>query len=304
MAKIYAKPPLTFDQQLDLLISRGMVVDDRDQARRILGFTSYYRLSGYWYPFRIHSVCGTTTDQFQPGSHLAEAITLYEFDRNLRLLVMDAIERVEIAIRAQITYRLAHTYGTFAHTDPVNFQSGFRHGEWLAGIEKEAQRSTEPFIRRFKNTYQGFPTLPIWMATEVMSFGALSILFKGMKNPDRQAVSRHFTIHHMRFGDNLHVLTYIRNICAHHGRLWNRELAIKPHRGNNAYWQPPLTPRHDRIFYALLILGELLAKMGTGAQWQQQCTQLISPIAAHEPWRKSMGLPEKWEAHPLWRMTP
>lgn len=300
----YAKPPLIFDDQLDQLAARGLVIDDRDQARQKLATISYYRLSGYWYPFRSRDAYGVATDSFMPGSRFADVLTLYEFDRRLRLAVMDAIERVEIAIRTQVTYHLAHAYGTFAHTGPAHFKPGFRHGEWLEGIEKEANRSKEAFIKHYQATYQGFPRLPIWMATEVMSLGALSVLYSQMRNPDRKAVSGHFNIHHMRFGNNLHTLSHVRNICAHHGRLWNRELAIKPHQSNDPRWKPPWTPRHDRVFYVLLILRQLLAEMGTGGPWQQQCSILIRPIADHDPWRKSMGLPERWEEHPLWRVAP
>lgn len=303
MARTYTKLPLSFDEQLNLLVSRGLTIDDHAWARDALATVSYYHLSAYWYPFRLCDADGNTTDQFELGSRFADIITLYEFDRLLRLVVMDAMERVEIAIRTQITYHLAHTYGTFAHTDPGNFQPGFLHTDWLAGIELEAQRSKEQFIHHYRQTYQGFPALPIWMATEVMSMGALSLLYKWMKNPDRKAISEYFNTHHMRFGSNLHTLTYIRNICAHHSRLWNREFAIPPHVSRHPHWQPPVTPRHDRLFYVLLVLRQLLAAIGTGTPWQQQCTVLITPIAAHDRWRKAMGMPEDWEEHTLWKVV-
>ncbi|MBF0134710.1 MAG: Abi family protein [Magnetococcales bacterium] len=168
-------------------------------------------------------------------------------------------------------------------------------------MENESVKSKDQFIQHYRNTYQGFPSLPIWMATEIMSMGRISLLFEWMCNTDRKAVSRHFNTHHMRFGDELHALTYVRNICAHHGRLWNRGFAIKPHRSSNASWQPPMTPRHDRLFFVLLILRQLLSAMGTGTLWQQHCTNLIAPIAVHEHWRDAMGMPEGWEEHPLWR---
>lgn len=304
MAKTYTKPPLSFDEQLNLLDSRGLAIGDRAQAKEALATVSYYRISAYWYPFRVYDTDGNTTDMFKPGSRFSDVIALYEFDRQLRLIVMDAMERVEIAIRTQITYHLAHTYGAFAHIDPSNFQSGFLHADWLAGIESETQRSKEQFIRHYRQTYQGFPTLPIWMATEVMSMGTLSLLYKWMKNPDRKAISKHFNTHHMRFGSNLHTLTYIRNLCAHHSRLWNREFAVPPHVSQHPHWQPPMTPRHDRLFYVLLVLRQLLAAIGTGILWQQRCMTLLTPIAIHDRWRKAMGMPDGWEEHTLWKVTP
>ncbi|MBF0138918.1 MAG: Abi family protein [Magnetococcales bacterium] len=304
MTKCYTKQPLNLDDQLELLASRGLDIGNRNDAREKLSAINYYRLSGYWHSFRARNSDGMVTDAFRTGNNLTNIITLYEFDRHLRLMVMDALERVEIAVRTQITYHLALTYGTFAHTNPAHFSPKFQHDKWLAGIDEEAKRSKEPFILHFRNNYQGFPTLPIWMATEVVSMGALSILYQGMTNQDRKMVSSHFGVHHMRFSNDLHALTYIRNICAHHGRLWNRELAIKPHRSHDPRWQPPVTPRHDRIFYILLILRQLLAKMGLGEHWQHHLTDLITPIATHSTWRVSMGLPEQWKDHPLWHATP
>ena len=112
----YQKQALRFEDQLALLQQRGLEFDDLDRALSQIRGISYYRLSGYWYPFR-------------------------EKD----------------------------TYGAFGHTDPLNFHPKFDHAEWLKKLDVEATRSKEAFIVHYKNKYKGFPTLPIWMTTEVMS---------------------------------------------------------------------------------------------------------------------------------------
>ncbi|MGN7613880.1 Abi family protein [Magnetococcales bacterium HHB-1] len=300
MTKPFDKPFLTINQQIKLLISRGMQIDDRDEVVNLLSTVSYYRLSAYWHPFWIRDAEGNTTDRYEPDSALSTVIALYVFDRQLRLLVLDAIERIEIAIRGSIAARLAQQYGAFSHTDAGTFQPRFQHTAWLERIKQETRRSKERFIRHYKQTYQEFPSLPIWIATEIMSLGTISRLYLGMKPTDRKAVSHQFNIHHQRFGSHLHTLTYIRNVCAHHSRLWNRPFAVSQHVSRHPHWQPPLTPRHDRIFYALLILRQLLAEMKTGEGWQEQCSKLIRPIAANPRWRMSMGMPENWQEHPLW----
>lgn len=306
MLEVYNKPPLTFEQQLDLLIERGLSIPDRPAALQLLASASYYRLSAYWYPFRDSDNVGTRVSRFRPGACLDDVIGLYEFDRKLRLQVLDAIERVEVAVRTRVTYHMAHTYGAFAHTNPANFHPKFDHTKWLAKVHEETIRSSDEFVRHYRNKYRGFPTLPVWMATEIMSLGGLSFLYKGLKNnraaglEDKKAVADYFNIHYKRLGAWLHTLTYIRNVCAHHSRLWNRELAIRPDQSKDRRWLPPMTPRNDRIFYVLLMLRHLLKATDNGDDWQRAITELLGDLADKEYFRLSMGMPAAWEEHPLW----
>lgn len=306
MPRAYIKQALTFAQQLDLLIHRGLVVDDRNAALNALSSISYYRLSAYWYPFRIINEHGKQSSQMLLATTYENVIELYEFDRKLRLLVLDAIERIEVAIRTRITYHMAHTYGAFAHTDPRNFHPKFDHGKWLEKLEQETSRSSDEFIRHYRSKYQGFPTIPIWMVTEVMSLGALSFFYQGLRNnakadtEDKKAVALHFNVHYKRLGDWLHTLTYIRNVCAYHSRLWNRELAIRPDADKDKNWQAPTTPRNDRIFYVLLILNHLLSATSKEAGWHGEVSKLLSSITDKPHFRSAMGMPENWRQHPLW----
>ena len=219
----------------------------------------------------------------------------------LRLLVIDAIERVEVYVRTLITYRIGHTYGAFGHTDPSNFHPNFDHAKWLGKLEIEASRSSDTFIDHYRKKYQGFPTLPIWMITEVMSLGSLSFFYKGLKNDDKRATSTELGLPHQRLVDWLHKFTYIRNVCAHHGRLWNRALAVRPESVPDRIWNQPVTPRKDRVFYILLMLRYLLKTTNYGDNWCEQCNQLIEPIAQEKRWRLAMGLPEDWKEHPIWK---
>lgn len=307
MLKDYQKPALTFEQQLALLAARGISVSDNPDPIQTLSSISYYRLSAYWYPFRLRDQQGNLGDKVQPNTSLRTILELYEFDRRLRSLILDAIERIEVAVRTQLTYHLAHTYGAFAHTNAAHFHPKFDHTQWIRKLEDETCRSSDEFIRHYKATYVGFPQVPIWMVTEVMSFGALSLLYSGLRNDqklgveDKKAVSAHFGLHHKRLGDWLHTLTYIRNVCAHHSRLWNRELAIRPDQSKDKQWLAPITPRNDRIFYVLLMLRHLLRATSNGAQWAQEMTTLLEPIANEPRWGAAMGIPKNWKEHPLWK---
>ena len=307
MPSPYGKPALTFEAQLEHLKSRGLHVADEASALQQLASISYYRLSGYWYPFRERTAEGVVTNQFRAGTHFNQIMDLYEFDRQLRSLVMDAIERVEVAARTRLTYEIGHRYGPFGHTAPTNFHPKFDHPKWLAKLEDETSRSSDEFIRHYKARYDGFPRIPVWMLTEVMSFGALSFFYKGLKNDqkagveDKKAVSDYFGLHHKRLGDWLHTLTYVRNVCAHHSRLWNRELAIRPDKVKDKNWLPPVTPRNDRLFYVLLILRYLLKASGNGEDWATEVSKLLKPFAQIPSYRLAMGIPEDWSNHPLWK---
>ena len=301
MVKAYTKSPLTVEQQLQQLTDRGLIIEDDDFALSQLRTISYYRLSAYWYPFRKIEQGGTIADDFEEGTHFDEVMTLYEFDRRLRLLVLDAIERVEVCVRTLFAYQIGRKYGTFGHTESANFHPAFDHAPWLEKLEDETSRSRDVFIIHYKNKYAGFPTLPIWMLTEIMSLGSLSKGYWGLKHGDKKIISNDFTLPHKCLADWLHTLTYIRNLCSHHGRLWNRELSIRPGTMRNRNWNPPVTPRNDRLFYVLLMLRYLLSKTDAGNDWKKQCARLLEPIAQDRRWRAAMGLPEDWTVHPVWQ---
>ena len=300
MKRQYTKPPLSFEEQLTRLIDRGLIVNDRQFAISRLSAISYYRLSAYWYPFRYRKPDSSVTDNFTANTTFAACLKLYEFDRKLRLLVLDAIERIEVAIRTKMTYFLAHAYGAFGYCDLKNFHFGFNYREWFIDIEKEINRSKDEFVTHYKKEYLGFPKLPIWMLTEIMSLGSLSKLYNGMKNDDKKAVAQQFGVHYKTLVHWLHALTYTRNVCAHHSRLWNREFSIRPEKLKDKEWLPPITPRSDRIFYILLILRYILRVTNNGDDWHQEMNRLIEPFTKKVTDRAAMGIPENWQQHPIW----
>lgn len=206
----------------------------------------------------------------------------------------------QLAIRTAVTYHLGMTYGAFGHEAPNNFHRGFDHGTWLSHLHQETTRSSDAFVSHYQQKYLGFPTMPIWMMTEVISLGSLSRMYKGMEPRDKQAVAAQLNIHHRRLQDWLHVLTYVRNVCAHHSRLWNRTLAIRPVAMSELEWSNPLLPRLDRVFCILLMLRYIMSQTGNGAAWRDECNALLRPIAATPAWCQAMGMGPNWATHPIW----
>lgn len=291
----YDKLPLTVEQQVALLESRGMVIHDHAVAVQTLRCISYYRLSAYWHPFK------TEGDRFAPGTHFSRALELYEFDRHLRLLVMDAIERVEVRLRTQATYHFSHAFGAMGHVEPMNFRRDFNHAAWIGKVRAEAKQSQEVFIEHFRARYDGFPDLPLWMATEVIPFGALSRFYEGMRPAEQRLIAAGHGIHHSVLRSWLRTLAYVRNLCAHHARLWNRELAVAPELPrHDGRWQPPLTPSNRRLFAVLLLLRQLLAEHHAGQHWRDRCHDLMIRARLNRASQEAMGLPLAWDAHPLW----
>jgi abortive infection bacteriophage resistance protein len=154
----YEKPPKTFDEQIDLLLSRGMVIEDRQAAHHYLSHLNYYRLTAYWLPFEADHASHT----FHPDTNFNAVLNLYVFDRELRLLLLDAIERVEVSLRTQWAYHLAHDYGAHAYLHSAIA----RKPDWwqsnLDSLHGEIERADEEFIKHYKRTYTDPPTPPIW----------------------------------------------------------------------------------------------------------------------------------------------
>lgn len=237
----YSKPYLRIPDQLVLIKSRGMVISDDALAQSFLNRIGYYRLSGYWYPYRELTLLGTNilvADKFRAGTKFSEVVELYVFDKKLRLLMMDVIERVEIALRVQITLELGKL-GAHAHRDADALHPNFRrqsakgsteshHQKWLRLHDELFARSKEEFAKHFKSKYAGkYP--PIWIAAELWDFGAMSVLYSGMRKDGQSAVAKFFGVPSFQIMETwLHTLNVTRNICAHHSRLWNKPNTVQP----------------------------------------------------------------------------
>lgn len=307
MLKTYNKNPLSYTEQVNHLKAKGMIIHNHAWAETVLSKYGYYRLSAYWHPDRIY-IDGQITDHFRSGTYLEKVVQIYEFDTELRLHIFSAIEVIETFLRTKITYFMAHQYGAFGVYCEGNFHPKFNHKAFIKNCDKEVERSKDTFIQHFEQNYKGYPHIPIWMLTEILSLGSLSFLYHGLENnqklnkEDKKAISQHFNIHHEKLADWLHILTYVRNVCAHHGRLWNRELAIKAKLDKDENWQSPITPTNKRIFYVLLILKTMLRPTGFDAEWCSQMNTILKPIVRDEHWRMAMGFPDHWENHPVWSL--
>ena len=219
----FNKSHKTVDEQIELLRSRGMVIDDQDTARHYLSHLNYYRLSGYWLPFESDH----QNHIFRDGTHFKNVLNLYIFDRELRLLVLDAIERIEISLRTQWVYWMAEDYGPHGYLDHQLSQNPRWFQKNLDDLKSEISRSKEVFIEHYQNQYSDPELPPIWAVCEVMSLGLLSRWYKNLRPMStRSKIAGTYNLDNMILQSFIHHLTEIRNICAHHSRLWNRKFTV------------------------------------------------------------------------------
>ena len=294
----YQKPALTFGDQADLLLARGLQGATTLQIEEKLRAVSYYRLSAYWMQFRLPD------DSFRPGTTLEMVWRRYTFDRQIRLLLLDAIERAEVAIRTRIVNQHTLVYGPFGYLDRVNLPGlqVHEHRDLLERIREEARRSRETFVTHFFNKYTSETDLPLWMACELLTFGGMFTLYRGLATPQQQALAAQFGIADTVFESWLRALNQARNLCAHHARVWNRVFGLRPQipRPNkHPQWHQPVAIRDDRIFGLLSVLSYLMRQTAPASSWQQRLTGVLAaypeiPIA-------DMGFPVGWEQSPIWQ---
>jgi abortive infection bacteriophage resistance protein len=298
----FDKEAFTRAQHIDRLRDRGLEFDDADMER-VLKVVSYYRLSGYLFPFK--SVSG---DTYASGTTLKEVWRIYTFDRQLRLLVLDAIERFEIGVRADLFDRLALQTGVFGYLDPASFphMSGRDFSRLLSGIAREFDRSKADFVDHFKTAYgdaHKFP--PYWIAAELLTLGDLVSVYRGSSRSIRRDVALRYGVREDVLESWLLTANTVRNICAHHGRLWNRVIGTEPKlppQSASSKWYEPVAIPGRKVFTTLSILRHVVSVCAPNSEWP---TRLADLFARYPEIRKGMmGFPEGWEASPVWSAPP
>lgn len=292
----YSKQLISFTDQITLLKQRGMVLGNETKALHLLQNISYYRLSGYWYPL----LSDKQRHIFKPGSTFEAAYNIYKFDSELRKLIIAELEKIEVAVRTQTAYILSTQYHAHWFEDSSLFSNPVRHTKVLAKIEEEYNRSDEEFITAFKAKYSDhFP--PSWMTMEIASFGTLSILY-GNLQPGRakRSIAAYFGLPDTVFASWLHCIVYVRNICAHHSRLWNKILSIRPlmpRSPRNTFIALPASGTQQTYFVLSMIIY-LLNTVNPNHSFISRFKELLNRYPSLDV--RAMGFPINWENEKLW----
>jgi abortive infection bacteriophage resistance protein len=278
----YRKPATTIVAQIELLIRRGMIVRDHERASRVLSHINYYRLRAYWLPFEIPAAEGE--HRFRAGCAFEDVVRIYLFDRKLRLLILEAIERVEVSLRTRWAHELAMKYGSHAHLETRLFRDPVRFDHCLLQLREELQRSRETFVDHYRMQYSTPETPPIWATCEVLTLGQLSKWLGNLKyRQDRQSVAREYMLDESILCAFAHHLAVVRNLCAHHSRVWNRLLTIgmriPKHPVELAEGFNPDRPRN--IHNTLVMLVWFVQVMSPDSGWPHRLT--AQPTIARSP---------------------
>lgn len=312
----------SFEEQLQLLKSRGLLVDDEQAALDYLERIGYYRLSGYWYSFRqlndqqdaTQKIQQQRKDEFIEGSRFEDAVKLYVFDKRLRLLALDALERVELAVRVDIAYFLGYK-DIHAHENIQLFNGHFskqvmkkginkgktKHQVWLARHSQMLNRARrEPFVTHYNQKYG---KLPIWVAVEVWDFGLMSKLYDGMKPIDQLGIANKYGATDGNvFAGWLRSLNFIRNVSAHHSRLWNINVLERAALlEDDEYWQQL---NNARPFYYFCLLKKLVDVICPNSSWGQRFSELMEgfpEVGCGGVTLRDFGLSEDWKGWELWQ---
>lgn len=327
----YTKKWLSIDQQVDKLQERGVAIEPRDQTVALLSAVGYYRLTGYLYPLRKSELRldehgksqRRILSDYRAGASVAHVAELIEFDRQLRMLVMDGVERIEVAVRMRLGCVLGRR-SAFAHLDPETFHPAFvehriddatgwrtrpsKHAEWMARVAARRDGSDEAFVVHFREKYDG--QMPIWALTEILELGHISRLYQGLNDDDAHEIAEAFNVPTKRLMASwLASVNYVRNVAAHHARLFNRQLQHAPSRPKVG-----VVPLLDHLrgsgapkgvfgtYNALAVIAYLGRAIDGDSDWCARLTSLLEAFPSSPDLTiSSLGVPEGWASLDLWR---
>lgn len=298
--QIFKKSALDVDQHIDLLRARGLIIEDEEFAKQSLSAIGYYHFSAYTLSFQ-KADHGKNHHYFYEETSFEQIIQIYEFDRKLRILLMDAVERIEIALRARIIDTMSVPYEPHWYMNAEYFVPKFRHGEFIGkikgaiGHDRALGNIRDICIKHYYGHYHQPSMPPVWMVFEALSFSTVSMIFKNLNRSDKTRIAKTFNLPVTTLESWLHSISYVRNLCAHHQRLWNRVFTIKP-----------LIPTDEKLsnvaenfkpntkFYAqAAAIMILLDNVSHECAWSVRLKNLISEIPEFQ--QRKMGFPKDWE---------
>ncbi|UWX57733.1 Abi family protein [Chlorobaculum sp. MV4-Y] len=299
----YNKQSISLPQQIQQLKSRGLCITDESAAEHHLRNISYYRLAGYWWPMQSDKV----NHVFKPNSRFEDVIALYSFDSDLRLLVFKAIERIEIGLRTRMINHLSQEIDPWWFENQAIFTDQKAFTTNLSSLDRELRKSREVFIQEhFKKYHADHRRPPAWKSLEVASFGLLSKRYgnlkPGIKSKDTIA-SELGTVNHTFLKSWLQSISQIRNICAHHSRLWNKNLPGRPKLMANPplLWvlNSPHVLKHHQLYVHLCCMKYLLDAISPGHRFPRRLKHLFQPYRTVD--QNALGFPAQWQADPFWQ---
>ncbi len=286
---IYDKPWKSIDEQAKLLTDvKGLACDDVETLKRALIVIGYYRLSAYWFPYKVIGNDGCS--HFRNGTSFEAVLRSYEFDQRLRMLMFDAIGKIEIFLRSRIAYLASLESGAFGYPENA-----------IPRLKREfaAAKKNEQYVKHFIAKYgdaHGLP--PYWMMTECITMGTIEILYSAVSPQTRTSIASELGVKVPVLKNWISVLRAARNACCHHSRVWNRTWGVKP--VIPKAWKD-FAGSNDRTYAVLSVLAYALDKICGAAQWVRELEKLLSEF--DDVPKEMIGFPDEWEESSPWTDT-
>ncbi len=314
----YTKQPLTLQQQVAKLESRGLHIDDEQLAVRYLSNISYYRLRAYTYPFQENVNLEADHRFVRNDIHFSDIIDLYCFDRRLRSLMFNAIEKIEVAVRAKIVQTYCEATGSShwfidrsLYKDKEIYDRNRNRiavfDSLMKDIEGEIKRSNEDFIKHYYGKYDNPSMPPAWMTLEVLSLGTLSKMYQFLKkSPQKKAIAKSFGLNDDRvFANWLHAIAVWRNCCAHHSRIWNRRCIVNitmPTNADNPFLdrQTLCAVHPNKVFTALCCIKYISNIISPDSDLKRNILSIIGD-GGNLLNLQEMGFPRNWKFLDVWK---
>ena len=278
------QPSLNIDEQIENLRSKGLLFDDENQAKQMLNDVSYFRLiKGYSLGLK------PINENYFEGVSFNDIIELYKFDSHLRQFIFPRIETVEVNLRCRIGNYFSNKYDIFGYEDSDNFKDPEYHSELVKSIKLEISRNKKsPYVRNFTTAYNP-GKLPFYSLIELFSFGTLSKFYKNMLNADKKCIADYYNVKYTYLESWIESIAYVRNICAHYGRLYNIKLTKTP-AIYDCYRNMGI--RNNRIFAILICLKYLLPM---DERWRKFISNINLSLKYYQKVDlKKIGFPDNW----------
>lgn len=291
----YNQSQISVADQIRLLKSEGLYFSNENKARHILDNISFFRMKSYLRPFRQPHL-----RQFKKGASFEDAYSLYKFDSALRKMICSELEKIEVSIRTQLSLIMGDEAGIYWFEKPDNFRNYNRHAILLNNLQTELQRSDDDDIVSFRQRYSNkFP--PSWMTFEISSFGTLSMMYRWLNaGHARRKIARFYGLTDTVMESWLHSIVYVRNICAHHSRLWNRRLSINaliPRNTNLPFINIPNDTK--KVYYILSIILYFLQAVNPQNTFAARFKSLLIEYPGVDI--SAMGFPKNWKDEGIWQ---
>lgn len=280
--KKYDKQFLNIIEQVELLKSRGLIVKDEERLLFYLNHISYYHLSVYFKAFQ------GSDNKFRENTNFEDVLNIYYFDKKLRLLLLDLLERIEMSLKSALSYKMTQEKRDIFWylSDKYNYQ---KNNNKIVDIINKSRASKEIYITHFFNNYSD-ENLPVWLFFELLSFGACVAIVKGLDNSDKKVISDFYGLSKKTI-QMLHQLSVLRNSCAHYSWVWNKRFTLEV--STSPEYNNLFIGVNTRSLYALIIFMQIfIKKISPSSDWLDKLENLIEE---HNIEIERMGFPRDWK---------